>query len=71
MSFWKRFTNKTDDSDYEPAATGAMPAAVRKPDAKPRVTKKRDQEEPEEKSFDPYNSGAFQYRNAWDKVTRK
>lgn len=72
MWFARWFRRRTEEIDTdEPArfaapngSTPATPAPVTPP---PR----RAANAPAAKGFDPYNSGSFQRRNAWERVSRR
>lgn len=82
MSLWKRSTPQTYTTPEPPqpaTAPIAMPIVARKPAVKPlgkRIETKRLELEDSKadlatKGFDPYNSGVFNRRDTWERVTRK
>lgn len=76
MPFWKRSPPQTYE-DPEPLRPVTAPPATpiaRKPANKPQP-RRLELEDPKadsaRKNFDPYNSGVFDRRHTWEKVTRK
>lgn len=61
-----------EGADEEPTAAqpqpAASPAAITRPQARPAKARVID---PKRKGFDPYNSGSFERRNAWERIGRR
>ncbi|HTJ20198.1 MAG TPA: hypothetical protein VL494_25720 [Steroidobacteraceae bacterium] len=69
MWFAKWFGGRTEVEDTdEPARFTAPPA---RPAERSDTTSVRKQKTGSVKGFDPYNSGAFEKRNAWEKVSKR
>lgn len=75
MWFAKFFGGRSGyDDDEQPTATPAQQApAPLQADARVFLNSptKRRSHDTQRKGFDPYNSGAFQRRNAWERVNRR
>ncbi len=82
MWFARLFGGRDDHDDYE-EPTAAPPNVQRNADsesgvagnrpssASQPVLKRRAHDGVRPKGFDPYNSGTFQRRNAWERVNRR
>lgn len=75
MWFCKWFRRNKDEDAYEPAAH-APPPAAQGMNGRAASTPKAASTAPASKAkpdygFDPYNSGAFEKRNAWERVSRR
>ena len=69
MWFAKWFGGRTEVEDTdEPARFTAPPA---RPVERSDTTSVRTKKTGNVKGFDPYNSGAFEKRNAWEKVSKR
>ncbi len=72
MWFAKWFGGADEREEYE-EPTAVPPAAIAP--AKPAATAKRpaavSADPAKSKGFDPYNSGTFERRNAWERVPRR
>jgi hypothetical protein len=64
---WFGARNEVEDSD-EPARFAATPAPVPQQSAPTSVGKKKARSG---NGFDPYNSGSFEKRNAWERVSKR
>lgn len=62
-----------EGADEEPTAVPPPPAAAAPVIARPpsRPAAKARVIDPKRKGFDPYNSGAFERRNAWERIGRR
>jgi len=75
MWFAKLFGGRDEhDQDEEPTAVPPARSAAQNPPTS--VTKRPAATSPvsdaaKRKGFDPYNSGSFERRNAWERVTRR
>lgn len=73
MWFAKLFGGREDEgADEEPTAVPPAEAstpAITRPPAKP--ARKARVIDPKGKGFDPYNSGSFERRNAWERIGRR
>lgn len=70
----KLFGGRRDESaDEEPTAVPPQPAADAQPITRPpsRPAGKARVIDPKRKGFDPYNSGSFERRNAWERTGRR
>jgi len=68
--FWKR-TPKPEATLQKPkSASPPVVPIIDRSTGEPNPTNSKAPEAPA-KSFDPYNSGAFERRDAWGKVIRK
>jgi hypothetical protein len=63
---WFGGRNEVEDTD-EPARFTAPPTPAQRSD----TTSVRRNKTGSVKGFDPYNSGAFEKRNAWEKVSKR
>jgi len=74
MWFARLFGGRPDDGedDEQPTATPvvrpATSGAVTRP---PAPVKSQAKVVPKGKGFDPYNSGSFERRNAWERIGRR
>lgn len=61
------------DADEEPTAVQPQPAASTPAITRPPVQTagKARVIDPKRKGFDPYNSGSFERRNAWERIGRR
>lgn len=75
MWFARLFGGRDDRDDYEEptaVAPSARPAAKAPASAVNRLPPAPSQTPaPKRKDFDPYNSGSFERRNAWERVNRR
>lgn len=74
MWFAKLFgAGRDKGSDDEPARFPSMPVAPRPQGASAlkAAPQAKAPKQVAKKGFDPYNSGAFQQRNAWERVSRR
>jgi hypothetical protein len=77
MWFARLFGGRPDEGkdDEQPTATPvvrpASSAAVTRPPAQPPVKGQNGKPSPKGKGFDPYNSGSFERRNAWERIGRR
>ncbi len=79
MAFWKPSQSKSEPD----AGSTSAPVASMKPKiaqlTQPTASKTvrqlldaaGDDAEPQNKGFDPYNSGAFNFKDTWSRVNRK
>jgi hypothetical protein len=65
---WFGGRNEVEDADDEPARFSAPPT---RPAQRSDTTIVRTSKTGSVKGFDPYNSGAFEKRNAWAKVSKR
>jgi len=65
---WFGRRNEVEDSD-EPARFAA--SETRRPPQSAATTIARKSAPGSKQGFDPYNSGAFEQRNAWERVSRR
>lgn len=73
MWFGKWFNRHRDEENDEPARFSA-PQIVRPPEqdlTKTRGASAKANPPKAAKGFDPYNSGAFERRNAWERIPRR
>jgi len=70
MWFAKWFRGRTKEVDTDEPARFAAPN-VSKPATPAPVPPPRAANAPAVKGFDPYNSGSFEQRNAWERVSRR
>jgi hypothetical protein len=69
MWFGKLFGGRDEAQDTdEPARVAAPPTRAAQQPATTSVDKKK---AGSGKGFDPYNSGAFEKRNAWERVSKR
>lgn len=73
MWFAKLFGGRrAQDSDDPPAVAHVpQPKASRRANARPTSAAKPRSNNAQSKGFDPYNSGAFECHNAWERVYRR
>jgi hypothetical protein len=64
---WFGGSNEVQDTD-EPARFTAPPTRAEEQSGTTSVRKRK---KGSLKGFDPYNSGAFENRNAWEKVSKR
>jgi len=74
MWFARLFGGRPEEGeDEQPTATPvvrpATSGALSRPPAQPPV--KLQSRKPSAKGFDPYNSGSFERRNAWERIGRR
>lgn len=62
-----------EGADEEPTAVPPLPAAATQAITRPpsRPAGKARVIDPRRKGFDPYNSGSFERRNAWERIGRR
>ena len=75
MWFARIFGGRSDEGEDEqptanPVVRPATPTAVTRPPAQHTVAK-APAKKPALKGFDPYNSGSFERRNAWERIGRR
>jgi hypothetical protein len=73
MWFGKWFNRHRDEENDEPARFAA-PDVVHAPQedsTKTRGANSQPAKREPAKGFDPYNSGAFERRNAWERIARR
>jgi hypothetical protein len=70
MWFAKWFRGRTEETDTDEPARVAAPN-VSRPPTPATVMPPRAAKGPARKGFDPYNSGSFERRNAWERVNRR
>jgi hypothetical protein len=73
MWLGKWFNRHRDEENDEPARFAA-PQIVRPPaddSTKTRVANNQPAKPKAAKGFDPYNSGTFERRNAWERIPRR
>lgn len=77
MWFAKLFGGRDErDDDEEPTAVAPQRPATRNPTTsavtkRPAAAPLPGSEVAKRKGFDPYNSGSFERRNAWERVIRR
>lgn len=76
MWFARLFGGRADKGEDDPPTATAVvrpanPEAVTHPPAKPAVKASIAKETTPTGSFDPYNSGSFERRNAWERIGRR
>ena len=69
MWFAKWFGGRTEVEDTDERARFTAPPA--RPAERSDTTIVRKRKTGSVKGFDPYNSGAFEKRNAWEKVSKR
>ena len=69
MWFAKWFGGNNEVEDTDEPARFAAPAPRASESAAPTIVGKK--KPPAGKGFDPYNSGSFEKRNAWEKVSKR
>jgi hypothetical protein len=73
MWFGKWFNRHQDEQNDEPARFSAPQLVQPPPDdsARPPGANNQPAKPKPAKGFDPYNSGAFERRNAWERIPRR
>jgi hypothetical protein len=66
---WFGGRNEVEDTD-EPARFAAPPTRPAQPEQS-NTTSVRTKKTGSVKGFDPYNSGSFERRNAWERVSKR
>ena len=73
MWFTKWFGGRTEVSEETDEPARFAPPTIRRPEEPANTPPARKPSSPAaaKKTFDPYNSGSFERRNAWEKVSRR
>ena len=73
MWFAKWFGGRKEEVDDDEPARFSAPAPIGRPDPTPPTTvaKPAAKTGAKPKGFDPYNSGSFERRNAWERINRR
>jgi hypothetical protein len=73
MWFAKWFGGRKEVSEETDEPARFAPPTIRRPEepAHTSPARKPSPPAPAKKTFDPYNSGSFERRNAWEKISRR
>ena len=74
MWFAKWFGGRRDEEDTDEPARFAPPVSTPTQPATPEAARPANPVKspaPKQKGFDPYNSGSFERRSAWERVNRR
>jgi hypothetical protein len=71
MWFAKWFGGRNEVEDNDEPARFAAPEIPEAPQSATTTVARKRQAAVSPKGFDPYNSGSFEKRNAWERVSRR